>query len=142
MQLTNEGGNHGDPGLARPKRTAGHALLLLLAIGFFVEDVVFLGHALGQAGHNQPNSLKFLVLTLGVFFTYAAALYGFGRRILRPGHLFAGLLLVQPAVSALANAVGRFPQSDLGMATFTGIAGSALIVYVVSENRRRPRTAA
>ena len=54
-------------------------LLLLLAISFSVEEVFFLGHALGQAGHNQPNSFKFLVQTIGVFFTTAAALM-FARR--------------------------------------------------------------
>ncbi|HEV7573828.1 MAG TPA: hypothetical protein VGQ21_20225 [Thermoanaerobaculia bacterium] len=117
------------------KRGAGHYLLLVMAIVFFAEEFVFLVWAIHNAGRQQGTAARFLALTIGVFLTAVAALYGFVHRIDFAVGLFFGLLLIQPAVSAFANAVGRAPQHDLLVALGAGVAGAALLSVAVTRNR-------
>ncbi|MEO8218715.1 MAG: hypothetical protein ABI718_16685 [Acidobacteriota bacterium] len=108
-------------------RDPRHYLLLVEAIVFFAEFVVFLTAALHNAGRMQGTALRFLVLTICVFLTSVAAFFGFARRINFAVGVFVGLLLVQPAIGALANAVGSARQEDLTVAMVTGIGGVLLL---------------
>jgi len=120
------------------KRDAGHYLLLVIALAFLGEEILFFSAALGHAGRQQGTALRLLVLTLGVFLTAIAALYGFVRQIHFAVGVFFGLLLVQPAISALANYVGGEPQKDMTLAIIGGLAGASLLMAGVSRNRQVP----
>ncbi len=84
-------------------RGLGHYLLLILVIVFGAEGVIFLGAAL-QRGMT-PAGWRFLALTIVAFLTFAAALYGFIRRIHSAVRLFLGLVVLQLIVSRVLEAL-------------------------------------
>jgi hypothetical protein len=118
------------------RRDSGHYLLLLTAVVFLAEEYLFLVSALSHAGRQPGTGARFLVLGIGVFLTAVIAFYGFARRIEFTVGVFFGLLLVQPAISAMANLVGGAPQKNPTIAFIAGVAGVLLLVVAVQRNRR------
>jgi hypothetical protein len=103
--------------LSRPPaspRDVGHWLLLVLSVVFFGEQFVFFTAALHNPFAARSTALYFLILTIGVFLTAVAALYGFARRIRASFSLFVGLLGLQPGGSYLPSSFGRlkYPRSS------------------------------
>ena len=113
------------------KRTAGHYLLLTLAIVLFVEQIYFLTTALT---HESSVTTRFLVLSAGVFVSAVAAFYGFAKRIELPGVTVFALLIVQPAIGAAATAAADVPQRHATIAIVCGAIGIVLLVVVVVRN--------
>jgi hypothetical protein len=83
-------------------RTLGHYLLLVVSLVFAAEFLLFFVAALTNAGLNPPAGRRYLVLTIAVFLTFVASLTLFVKRTAHPGLCLIGLLLVQPAASALS----------------------------------------
>ncbi|HSP34464.1 MAG TPA: hypothetical protein VLU46_09120 [Thermoanaerobaculia bacterium] len=117
------------------KRAVGHYLLLTLAVVFFLEEFVFLTSTLTHAGRHPVVATRFLVLTIGVFLTAVAALYGFIRTIAAPGLAVVALLMIQPAIGAAANAIGGMPQKNALIATSAAVVGVGLLIIVAVRNR-------
>ena len=57
------------------RRTIGHYLLLVLAVLLWIEMVLFFTAALHNAGRDHPATIRFGILTIGVFVSGAAAAY-------------------------------------------------------------------
>lgn len=130
----------GPVALSFGRRTIAHYVLLLVAIVFAVEFLLFFTAALTNAGRNQPQAFRYLVLAIATFLTFVASGAMFLRRVPRAGLGLIGLLLVQPAANAIADAVGGKPPGNVLVPAVAAIAGAAALIAVARAARLR-RTA-
>lgn len=115
-------------------RRWGHYLLLLVAVVFTGEAILFLTTALQHK--LSATGVRFLMLAVSVFLTTATALYGFARVVQKPVTLLLGLLLLQPAVSSASSFLQTGKLADsVGVATVAAVVGVLLIASVVNAER-------
>ena len=122
----------------RTRRTIGQYVSLAIAVLFGAETIFLFSRALHEAGKDQNEAIRFLVLTIGVFVTFAAALFAFARRIRLAGLFVLGLLLIQPAVSSISRLLASDPHGDLPFTMFAAVVGALVIAVVIQKNAKLP----
>lgn len=122
--------------LAAPaNRAAGHWLLLLLAVFFVVETILFFAKALQEGRASLHAGSGWLILTIGTFLTGVAALQGFVRKVQAAFAELVGLLLIQPGISFLSHLADPKLKGASGSGLASTIAGVLLLGYVFVANR-------
>lgn len=118
------------------RRTLGHYALLILAVIFGAEFMLFFVAALTNAGRAHANAVKYLVLAIATLLTFAASLAMFGKAVRHPGLCFTGLLFLQPGANALAKLVAHGTAEHLLRDAVATVIG-AVLLWAAKASRRQ-----
>ena len=118
------------------RRTLGHYALLVMAVVFGVEFILFFGAALTNAGRAHADAVRFLVLAIATFLTFVASLAMFVRAVSHPGLCFAGLLFLQLGANALSTLVAQGTAEHLLRDAIATLMGGVLL-WAARVSRRQ-----